>query len=79
FTQLKELVDLLSIQEEDLYNMDETGIQIGISKRQAIYTQHRRNVLMPTSNNRELVSLIECISASGHSIAPMIVVKGKLI
>ncbi|KAF5844087.1 hypothetical protein GGP41_001475 [Bipolaris sorokiniana] len=65
FTQLKELVDLLGIQEEDLYNMDETGIRIGISKRQAVYTQHGRDVLVPTSNNRELVSLVECISASG--------------
>ncbi|EOA82664.1 uncharacterized protein SETTUDRAFT_83600, partial [Exserohilum turcica Et28A] len=62
-----------------LYNMDETGIRIGISKRQAVYTQHGRDVLMPTSNNRELVSLVECISASGHSIAPMIIVKGKSI
>lgn len=59
--------------------MDETGIRIGISKRQAVYTQHGRDVLVPTSNNRELVSLVECISASGHSIAPMIIVKGKSI
>ncbi|KAF5852756.1 hypothetical protein GGP41_008175 [Bipolaris sorokiniana] len=59
--QLKELIDLLGIQEEDLYNMDETGIRIGILKRQAVYTQHGRDVLMPTSNNRELVSLVELI------------------
>ncbi|XP_014551368.1 hypothetical protein COCVIDRAFT_113081, partial [Bipolaris victoriae FI3] len=78
-TQLTELIDFLGIQDEDLYNIEETSIQISILKRQALYMQHGRNVLIPTSNNQATIILVECISAPSSKIAPAIIVDGTSI
>ncbi|KAF2003748.1 CENP-B protein, partial [Amniculicola lignicola CBS 123094] len=63
----------------DTYNMDETGCRIGVATSQYVYTRRGRQVFIPNANNRELVTLVECISADGASITPMVIVKAQSV
>ncbi|TFK16388.1 hypothetical protein FA15DRAFT_563246, partial [Coprinopsis marcescibilis] len=58
-----------SIPPEHWYNMDEKGIQLGggrkNSSRKYLYFRKHRNRYRISSDNLELVTVIECISAAG--------------
>ena len=57
------------IQPEDCNNMDETGFQIGIGKDQWSITKDRdRPLYLPSANNRDLITAVECVSAVGNVI-----------
>ncbi|EMD86825.1 hypothetical protein COCHEDRAFT_1058534, partial [Bipolaris maydis C5] len=72
YTRLKDLIDERGILPEDIYNMDETGCCIGVAKEQYLYTKNGRTVFIHNANNRELVTLVECIRATGEVIPPLI-------
>src|SRR5205823_5509592 len=59
FDRLKGFIDNRGIQPGDTYNMDETGCRIGVAKSQYVYTKNGRQLFIPCTNNRELVTLIE--------------------
>ena len=64
-----------SIIKEDIWNFDKSGIRISVAKDQYIYTKKGKEIFMPHRNNRELITLIEAIGASGDYIEPIIVLK----
>jgi len=65
--------------KEDIYNFDETGFQIGvISTGKVITSIHRTRTVSIQPGNREWITVIESIQATGAVIPPMIIVKGKL-
>ena len=59
--------------------MNKTGFRIGMGKDQWVITRdHTRLMYLASSNNCKLVTVIECISTSGKTIAPMIIFPGLL-
>ena len=74
---MKEVIDDYGIQPDDLWNMDETGFQIGYGKQGFCVTKGRkaRPIAIPT--NRETATAIEAISAAGEVIQPFLILKGK--
>lgn len=57
--------------------MDEKGIQMGVGGRVlALVDRDQKNVHQVEDGNRELVTIIECISADGSAIWPGVVFKG---
>jgi hypothetical protein len=70
------------IPPEQIWNMDEKGIQLGGGRKNAgrKFTfpgfSKRRNRYKLASDNLELVTVLECVSAAGESIPPSFVVKG---
>jgi hypothetical protein len=78
FNRLHKVLQQHGISSDDIYNMDETGCRIGVAKSQYIYTARKKQqVVIPSANNRELVTLVEYISASGISIPPLVIVAAK--
>lgn len=80
FELVKNMCAKYSIQDCDFYNFDETGFMIGvISGTGMVVTSSERRgrakKLQP--GNREWATAIECISADGFVIPPMLVVQGK--
>ena len=77
FDRLKEVIDDYGIQPEDLWNMDETGFQIGYRKQGFCVSKKRkaRPIAIPT--NRETATAVEAISAAGRVIEPFLILKGK--
>ena len=68
------------IDPDDIYNFDETGFAMGLTATAKVVTRSefygRRSLLQP--GNREWVTIIEAISASGWVLPPCIIFKGKV-
>jgi hypothetical protein len=68
------------VTEEDIFNFDETGFQMGvISTSKVITTSDRKGRLRTRQpGNRKWVTAIEAVNAKGWAIPPFIIFDGKL-
>ena len=69
------------ITDNDIYNFDETGFQMGVITTARVITGSERRVGRPITlqpGNREWVTVIECIYAQGWRIPPMVILQGKV-
>ena len=76
FTRVKETIQRYGILEEDIYNIDETGFQMGVaSTAKVVCGSETRDsyakALQP--GNREWVTAIICINAKGWTLPPQII------
>jgi hypothetical protein len=79
FRQLGRLIQDYGIQPEDLWNMDESGFRIGVSKGHYILTEHpEKSHVLPSSENRESLTVVEAINAAGGAAPAMLVITGKV-
>jgi hypothetical protein len=77
YDNLKDILDKYDIPEENIYNMDEKGIQLGMGKRvHAMVDRDQKTVHQMEDGNQELVTVIECVCANGTAIRPSVVFKG---
>jgi DDE superfamily endonuclease len=67
------------ILDEDCYNMDQTGCRIGVGRSRRVITMGTLNPSITDPDNREYVTVVECISGSGWAIEPMIILSQKMI
>ena len=82
FKQLEELMKSHNIKPQDVWNMDEKGFLMGLSDRCKVICKelgcHGTGALKIAENgNRELITIIECISALGLCLDPMLIYKGN--
>jgi hypothetical protein len=77
YETLKELIEEHNIPPENIYNMDEKGIQLGVGKKVlAFFDRDQKDVHSVEDGNRELVTFMETISADGKALRPTVVFKG---
>jgi hypothetical protein len=63
---------------EDIYNFDETGFQIGVGKDQWIITREpKRKIFNGSVTNRESVTVMEAVSATGFVCPPLFILSAK--
>jgi hypothetical protein len=68
------------IATEDIYNFDKTGFRIGVGSNQWIVTREfKKKIYVALNTNREYVTVVEAINASGFAISPMAIISGKTI
>jgi hypothetical protein len=80
FDILEELVKEFNIPIENIYNMDEKGVQLGVGKRvAAIVDRSQKNVYNLENGNRELVTIIETVCADGFALQPTVIFEGKRV
>ena len=78
FQLFYDVVKEYNIDSNDIYNMDEKGILIGVIKKvKVLISKHEKKNYMIHDGSYEQVTLIECISLSGKVINPQIIFKGK--
>jgi hypothetical protein len=67
------------ILDQDTYNFDKTGFQIGVGGSVKVVTasERRRAPLSVQPGDREWITLIACINAMGWSILPFFILKAK--
>ena len=68
------------IQPDDTYNVDEVGFRMGIGKREKVVTRRRtkrKRVSSSKDANREFLTVVECVSAVGDFIPPLIILQSK--
>jgi hypothetical protein len=65
---------------EDIWNMDETGFRVGcLSRRSLIVTRKKvRKAYLTDPGDRTLVTSVECISASGKLLNPLVILPQKV-
>ena len=85
----KKTVDKYNIKPSDIYNMDETGLRIGVGRGQWVIvpsnaqTQDRQLAryrhMIASVFDTEHVTIVETISGDGCTIDPLIIIKGSII
>ena len=75
-----------NIEKEDFWNMDETGLRIGVGRGQWVIVPEndddgkgRFTNIIGSHGDQEHVTIVEAISAGGVVIPPLIIIKGKVI
>lgn len=80
FNLVQETIIQYGIASEDIYNFDETGFAMGLTATARAITHAeyhgRRPILQP--GNREWVTSIEAINATGWALPPYLIFKGKV-
>ena len=76
FDLLKETLDKLKVQPQQIWNYDETNMQLEHNPKSVV---GRKGAKIPgrVSNSKESVSVLGCGNATGEIMSPMVVVKGK--
>lgn len=83
-TVVQDFYDLLlgelvegNIPPQNIFNMDEKGIVCGQHERVKVWVDRKQaNTILIGEKEHELTTVIECVSADGGSISPMIIFKG---
>ena len=75
---LEDTIKGYNIPVENIYNMDEKGIQLGIGQKvKAFVDRDQTDVYSVEDGNRELVTIIETVCADGSSLHPSVIYQGK--
>ena len=75
---LEDTIAKYNIPPENIYNMDEKGIQLGIGQKvKAFVDRDQKDVYSIEDGNRELVTVIEMVSADGSCLQPSVIFQGK--
>ena len=78
FDLLMEVITKYNIQPENIYNMDEKGIQLGIgTKATVLIDWDQKTAYSIEDGNRELVTVIEAICVDGSILHPSMIFQAK--
>jgi hypothetical protein len=80
FKLVEETRQTYGVLDQDIYNFDETGFAMGVAATSKVVTSADRvgRAVVVQPGNREWVTVIECISASGWSLPPFVILSGKV-
>jgi len=80
FNIVRNLKAKYGILDEDTWNFDETGFQMGVIMTSKVVTRTERKGRPKTKQpgNQEWVSVVHGINAQGWAIPPLIILKGQL-
>jgi len=74
---LGDVVAEFGIKQENTWNMDEKGVQLGIgAKVAAIIDSDQATIYSVEDGNRELVTIIEAVCADGTALIPLVIFQG---
>jgi hypothetical protein len=80
FQRFKRIIDDYAVKSENIWNMDETGTQLGASiATKVLGDAKKKSTIVKKPNETEWVSVIECISSAGKAMKPLIIFKGKSV
>ena len=80
FKLVEETRQTYGVLDQDIYNFDETGFAMGVAATSKVVTSSDRvgRAVVIQPGNREWVTVIECVNASGWSIPPFVILAGKV-
>ena len=79
FQLVRNTIAKYGILDEDIYNFDETGFQMGvISTAKVITATEKARTVSVQPGNREWVTVIESINSTRWVLLPMVIFKGQM-
>jgi hypothetical protein len=81
FALLSNTIAKYGVQESDIYNFDETGFLMGVISTATVVTTSEKagRAKLRQPGNREWVTVIQGVNATGWALPPFVVVKGSNI
>ena len=77
FKAFKKCKEYWGIQDEDIYNFDETGFQIGVTSGEKVLVPKDTTVVYSADpENKELITSVETLNYGGRKVPPMIIFAG---
>jgi hypothetical protein len=77
FKSFKKCKEYWGIQDEDIYNFDETGFQIGVTSGEKVIVPKDTTVVYSADpENKELITSVETLNYGGRKVPPMIIFAG---
>ena len=75
---MENIIAKYGIADDDIYNFDETGFQIGVISAGIVVTSSERvsNAKLMQPGNREWATVIQGVKGKGFCVPPFIVVTG---
>lgn len=74
FDVIREVLDRSDILQENVYNMDETGVMLSVlGSLKVLVERDDTQTKRPSCVQRTLITAIECISADGRCLDPLII------
>ena len=71
-------MQIYKFRPQDIYNMDKRGFILGFSSRaKVICRARRRNPHITQDGSREMLTVLDGVSALGHCLPPFVIYKGK--
>ena len=68
---------MLGILPQNIWNMDETGIALGVcTNSRVLASSQKKKAYIKSPENREWVSILETVSATGQKLRPGVIFKG---
>lgn len=66
-----------NVRLEDIYNVDETGLALGVcNNHQVLASSKKKKAYFKSPETREWVTVVECISATGNKLRPLVIFNG---
>ncbi|KAG9186004.1 hypothetical protein G6011_02560 [Alternaria panax] len=80
FKLVAETRQTYGVLDQDIYNFDETGFAMGVAATSKVVTSSDRvsRAVVVQPGNREWVTAIECINASGWCLPSFVILSGKV-
>ncbi|KAL6152046.1 hypothetical protein ACJBU6_08936 [Exserohilum turcicum] len=80
FKLIEETRQTYGVLDQDIYNVDETGFAMGVAGTSKVVTSSDRvgRAVVIQPGNREWVTAIECVNASGWCLPPLVILSGKV-
>lgn len=79
FLLVQNTIAKYGVVEEDIYNFDETGFQMGVIATAKVVTATEKactDSIQP--RNQEWVTVIESVQSTGHILPPLVIFKGQM-
>ena len=77
YNMLEEVIKEYCILPQNIYNMDEKGIQLGIGAQVAALVDHEQKLVYSIEDgNRELITVIKAVCADGSALHPSVIFQG---
>ncbi|KAF8219380.1 hypothetical protein L208DRAFT_1551245, partial [Tricholoma matsutake] len=75
---LEDMIKEYGIPAENIYNMDEKGIQLGVGQKVKVFVNHdQKDVYSVEDGNCKLITVIETVCADGSCLQPSVIYQGK--
>lgn len=79
FDKLQKVIANHGVDPADIWNMDETGFQIGVGKNKLVITRRaKRTSYLGVPTNRESATAVEAISTTGEYTPAFLILSGKV-
>jgi hypothetical protein len=77
FDLMRAQLEEVDVLQENVYNMDETGVLLSLlGSSKYLVSAEMRKTHRGTDTKRTLITAVECISADGRSVPPLIIFPG---